>query len=133
MATQSARGEVALSIHCALTLEVSFSGGGRTTRRFAIPAVPLPLESPAPIDPGRGRRASLASAAVHWTRSQGQLRLDIFDISGRKVWGQALSRDATVTEWNARDANGVTLAPGVYLARLTAGEWRSTNKVTVAP
>jgi subtilisin family serine protease len=106
---------------------------------IAYPVEVTALEPPMPTpgfttmpNPTRGTTQFLLELPT-WMRSQEPLRLDIFDISGRRVWGQALSSDATVIEWNAEDVHEVTVVPGVYLARLTAGQWRTTNKVTVEP
>jgi subtilisin family serine protease len=66
-------------------------------------------------------------------RQQGPVSLGIFDIAGRRVWSSDALGEATVVDWNARTNDGSLVPPGIYLARLHAGEWQATAKVVVGP
>jgi len=48
-------------------------------------------------------------------------RLQIFDIGGRRVYDGPAGSDHTAV-WDRRDASGVRVAPGLYLARLTPSQ-----------
>jgi hypothetical protein len=54
-----------------------------------------------------------------------QVRVDLFDIAGRKVWGAVEKAgpqsDRTVV-WSGVDRNGRTVASGKYLVRVAAGK-----------
>jgi flagellar hook assembly protein FlgD len=61
-------------------------------------------------------------------------QLSVYDVMGRKV---ATLVDAPVpagehtVRWNGRAADGSTVASGVYLLRLQAGERVATRRLTV--
>ena len=79
---------------------------------------PLSLQRPSP-DPSEGPVALRFSLPA-----SGRVQLRVFDVEGRIVRTIVQeSRDAnTYTElWDGTDASGVTVPPGVYLARVEAG------------
>ncbi len=61
--------------------------------------------------------------------------ISIYDVTGRRVRGlMSGRRDAgtgSVT-WNGLDDRGVGVASGVYLVRVTAGDFEGTRKITLA-
>lgn len=64
----------------------------------------------------------------------GAIRLDIFDVSGRRVRTLVNSRIAAGTHtaaWDGRDTNGATLASGVYFVRLAAPGATRTLRVVL--
>ena len=53
-----------------------------------------------------------------------EVQLDVFDVSGRRIWGVAPGRmtgGTHVVTWDGRDAFGRKAAAGVYLIRIRAG------------
>jgi hypothetical protein len=64
--------------------------------------------------------------------SRARVRLDLFDVSGRRVRRLVdEDRDAGYWEapWDGRDARGRRVAAGVYFARFEAGDYTATRKV----
>jgi flagellar hook assembly protein FlgD len=58
--------------------------------------------------------------------------LQIHDLTGRVVrtlCASSMKRGAYSITWNGRDDRGRSLAHGVYFCRLTAGDYRATEKV----
>jgi hypothetical protein len=56
--------------------------------------------------------------------SEGPVKLEVFDVSGRRVThlvDRVLQAGAHTVTWDGRDAAGLRVASGVYLYRLTAG------------
>ena len=64
-------------------------------------------------------------------REHETVRLEVIDITGRRIWGTDLRGDARVVDWEGCNMNGAPIPHGIYLARLQAGEWRATVKVVV--
>ena len=66
-------------------------------------------------------------------RSEAPVRLDLYDLQGRRVRGlldRRLPVGATVVTWDGRDATGAVALPGVYFARIvTPGESRTVRLV----
>lgn len=66
-------------------------------------------------------------------RSEARVRLDLYDLQGRRVRGlvdRRLPVGATVVTWDGRDATGAAALPGVYFARIvTPGESRTVRLV----
>jgi len=58
-------------------------------------------------------------------------RVTLFDVAGRSVRALHASRGATAVDWDGADAGGHRVAPGVYLARLSAGAQESTTQIVV--
>ena len=90
-------------------------------------ATPRVAAYPNPFNPKTTFRFTLPSA--------GAVRLDVFDVAGRRVAtplaGRNYSAGAHELAWQARDDAGRPLATGVYLYRLQAGESRSEGKLTL--
>jgi hypothetical protein len=63
------------------------------------------------------------------------VKLEVFDPQGRSVVVLAegvLPAGFHAVEWDRRDAHGTLARPGVYLYRLTAGEFRETRKLLLS-
>ena len=100
----------------------SNSGIAQSTARFAIvdnvgvpsgPAV-LALARPMP-NPARGR------TTLHFSLPEaGSARIEILDVSGRRVWGHSamLPAGASAFTFDGHDDQGHTLGAGLYLVRL---------------
>ena len=91
--------------------------------------------------PGRPRPTPPSPNPTHGTirlsfdlPRSGPARLEVFDLSGRRV-GQVM--DATlapgryVRAWDARDASGRAVASGLYLVRLRASGGEVTRRFVV--
>jgi flagellar hook assembly protein FlgD len=65
-----------------------------------------------------------------------KVRLEIFDLAGRKVRivaeGQYAAGDHAV-EWDKKDGAGTQVKSGVYIYRLTAGTFQAQRKMTLLP
>lgn len=115
---------------------------------------PAPTETPQPVEgPGlpeltfaAGPAPALALRAVRDTPlgqglallvempSAAPARLDLFDVRGvrvRTLLQRALPQGPTLAPWDLRDAAGASVAPGVYLARLTTAAGRRVARVAV--
>lgn len=61
-----------------------------------------------------------------------QVNLAVYDISGRLVKtlvdSKMVAGDHEVV-WNGKDSNGQRVASGVYLYKMTAGDFSSTDKM----
>lgn len=67
-------------------------------------------------------------------REAGHARLAIYDAAGRRVrtlLDGDLPAGHHLVRWDGRDERGETLAAGVYLGRLEAGDFRATERVTL--
>ena len=67
-------------------------------------------------------------------REAANARIDVFDLSGRKVatiGGGARPAGTWRSKWNAIADDGARLAPGIYLARATAGRRVQTRRVVI--
>jgi len=63
------------------------------------------------------------------------VRLEIFDIAGarrRTVAAQSFAAGPHTRGWDLRDDSGQRVAPGIYLSRLTVGEWSRTRRLVVS-
>jgi hypothetical protein len=95
-------------------------GGLSTPGAFLASPVPNPLSD------GTAMRFGLSAA--------GQIRLAVYDVSGRRV---ALLEDGLrkagehTARWDGRDDAGREVSPGIYVARLDAGAFSTTAKVVV--
>jgi hypothetical protein len=86
------------------------------------------LDRPMP-NPARVRVA--IRYALH---TQCQTQLQVHDLTGRVVRTLCASnqkRGAYSVTWNGTDDHGRSLAHGVYFVRLTAGDYRATEKVVL--
>jgi len=102
--------------------EPDAAAGGGPYDRGAFLAAP----SPNPL--------SAATALRFGLTAPGSVRLAVYDVAGRRV---ALLHDGYrgagehTLIWNGRDDAGRRVSPGVYLARLEAGEFSTAAKVVV--
>jgi flagellar hook assembly protein FlgD len=68
-------------------------------------------------------------------RSPASVRIDVFDVSGRRVatlFDAPMTRGTHVVAWDGRDVGGRRVAPGTYFTRLVVnGERVGAKKVTV--
>jgi hypothetical protein len=65
-------------------------------------------------------------------REAGRTDLRIYDVSGRMVTillGETRAAGHHTVRWNGRDAAGAEVAPGIYFARLVAGDVTETRKL----
>lgn len=100
---------------------------------------PLPMEAfrfrldPAFPNPTRGRAA--VRFAVPGSGSEMlPVRLDIFDILGRRIATLVDGPHAPgvyLEPWQARDASGHPVAPGIYYCRLQAGGATATRSIVI--
>ncbi len=68
------------------------------------------------------------SLAFDLPQAAGDASLEVLDLAGRRVrtlWRGPASAGAHAIAWDGRGEDGAKAAPGVYFARLTAGESRS--------
>lgn len=116
-----------------LVRRVSDSGGSSTPLRRRLGARPpraFALHANQP-NPFRGTTVIPFDLPV-----ETPVRLEVFDLLGRRV---ATLADATypagshAMEWDMRDAAGGTVWPGVYVYRMSAGEFRAKRKMSVLP
>jgi subtilisin-like proprotein convertase family protein len=64
----------------------------------------------------------------------GSARLEIFDVSGRRVRtlvDRALPAGPHTAAWDGRDASGQPVAAGIYFVRLAAGDRRAMQRVSL--
>ena len=64
----------------------------------------------------------------------GQVRLTVYDVLGKEVRSLVDGQQSAgryVAEWDGRDASGQSVASGVYLYRLEAGDYVSTRRMTL--
>ena len=62
--------------------------------------------------------------------------LEVFDLLGRRVTTLADGRYPAGThtiDWDLREARGTRARPGVYVYRLTTGQFTAQRKLTVLP
>jgi hypothetical protein len=90
-------------------------------------------------------RVALSRARPNPTRAQASFELDlpvgsdvrfeVFDVAGRRVWGTASPRPAgrSGLVWPGLDAAGAPARAGLYLVRVTAGADRFERRVLMLP
>lgn len=64
------------------------------------------------------------------------VRLEVFDALGRRVStlvDRTLEPGAHAYDWDGTDSRGAPLGPGIYLYRMTAGEFRATKRFILLP
>ena len=64
----------------------------------------------------------------------GHVRLDVFDVQGRlviRLADEAKIGGLHTATWDGRHADGRELPAGIYLRRLTLGEWEPPRKMPV--
>ena len=64
----------------------------------------------------------------------GRVRLDVYDIRGRRVktlWDGHLDQGRTMLTWQGRDNNARAAASGVYFVRFLAPQATETKKIVL--
>ena len=107
-----------------VTLEVTdpLSGGGEAPLAFQLAG-----SQPNPFNP--------ATAIVFAIAAPGQVQLQIIDPKGRVVRDLVcgpLAAGRHTVQWDGRDEQGRSVASGLYLARLRAGQQEAVAKLTLA-
>ena len=107
-------------------------GSATPARRGLSPAVPSRFALH-PNQPNPFRRSTSITFDLPVAST---VTLEVFDLLGRKV--ATLAQGAYpaglhVVEWDLHDASGGAVRPGVYVARLAAGEFRAQMKLGVLP
>ena len=59
------------------------------------------------------------------------LRIEVYELRGRRVWRAQPAASAKSVTWDCRDANGVQLPAGVYLGQVTDGTHSATRRFTI--
>ena len=124
--------ECGLSPQAALAYRLSWrsASGTRTTSPITLPpedAMTLTLSIANPVS---------ERATIEYTLPEGaEVKLEVFDIAGRRLatavaGARAAGRHRLV--WPARGAQSEALAPGAYVARLTAGGETRVVRLIVA-
>ncbi len=97
-----------------------------------VTAVPIPRVAAGP--PSLRALPSVARAGTEFAlgRPAGDgARLDLYDASGRRVRSFAVVRGAAGVRWDANDASGAAVAPGVYLASFRDADGQARARVVV--
>lgn len=114
-------------LHCTLPpVAVAFDAAGTADVEPPPPALAF-----APAWPNPARGAVRFAAALP---AAGAARLEVYDAAGRRVRtlaDGAFAAGAHAWTWDLRDAAGVRVAPGVYLARFAAAGETRTRRVVV--
>lgn len=56
------------------------------------------------------------------------VRIEVFNVEGRKIWSSEIEGGVTNVEWDHRGADGIEVPAGVYLARVDGRHWKTTAK-----
>jgi hypothetical protein len=102
---------------------------------FTIGLGSLAVESPGPAVLALARptpNPSRAPASLHFSLPrEGRVRLEILDLSGRRVWDtEGLFGAGTHTAvWDGRRADGGTVEPGLYFIRLATPWGARTDRM----
>ena len=95
-----------------------------------------PSEGLAALRPAVPNPFSLTTTLRYVLRESATIRLVIVDVRGREVMTLVHANEPAgerVIPWEARDAHGAPLAPGLYLVRLEAGSEVHTAKLILIP
>ena len=128
-------------------------GGGFITREYAtaiggtkqrlpvdvegLVATPTERISPAGFEVGSPypnpiRSGSTLRVSLRGMPESGGIRLEVFDLLGRRVDQRDIpSSHASALEWDVRSTHGGTMSPGVYLLRISNGDYATTRKIVV--
>lgn len=119
----NARGWGRIDVVAAMTATVATQDAPESS----APAVAVPVLLAAPNPLGSSTVLTFALGA----KTGG--RVEIFDVTGRRVRDFSITERSGAIRWDARDGSGSAVAPGVYVARLSSGTWRSSLKLVVGP
>jgi hypothetical protein len=127
---QTAAGQITGSSYWALIgfWQPEAQTGVREAQWSSGQAVRTQLYRPMP-NPARTRVAIRYSLSA-----QCQTLLQVHDLTGRVVrtlCASSMKRGVYSVTWNGADDHGRSLANGVYFVRLTAGDYRATEKVVL--
>jgi hypothetical protein len=121
------------------------SGGVRST--FSVFSDAYRPVRPSPVTVQRGEAENLASPNPFTDRTvisfrvpetmsaSAPLSLEIYDVRGHRLQAFELSREPGLrgVTWDGRDATGVRMPAGVYLARFRCGSATTNVKLTIIP
>jgi hypothetical protein len=68
--------------------------------------------------------------------ARGPIRIDVFDVAGRRIRAYGGIPDAEgrrALVWDRRDGGGSRVVDGVYFLRATAGERLVTRRIVLVP
>lgn len=99
---------------------------GADGRRAVLASVPVP-DPGARAPAGRARlvvqpRPAAGDVRLTWSGLAGRGRAEILDESGARRWAGAVDASDGDLVWVPRDRAGRALPPGLYLARVSAGD-----------
>ncbi len=78
------------------------------------------------------RSGSVLRIALQGTPADGGIRLEVFDLLGRRIDQRDLpAARVHALEWDVQHPTGGSVAPGVYLLRISSGEYAVTRKIVV--
>lgn len=81
------------------------------------------------------RSAGSWSFIVQTVAAESEIRLEIFNVIGRRVWAQSQTGTPTCDgmgiDWDGTGPNGAVVVPGVYFARVSYGDQRETVRVVI--
>lgn len=128
---QTATGQVSGASYAALIgfWQPDFAVGLREAAALPLPAV-LRTELKA-ARPSVFRSRTVVRFTLDTERA---VNLQVYDLTGRVVrtlCASSLKRGTYSFTWDGSDAQGCRLAEGVYLVRLTAGEYAATGRLTL--
>jgi hypothetical protein len=107
-------------------IEEPGTGGGNLPRVFA-----LSQNYPNPFNP----RTTISFDVPEKEQEGVHVNLAVFSVRGLKVKtllaGQLMMPGTHQVAWDGRDEQGVAVGSGIYLYRITAGEWTSERKMIV--
>lgn len=97
---------------------------------------PLPAVDDLRLDPGFPNPFSAAVTLPFQLRTPGHVRLEVYDLLGRRLHtllDRPFAPGTHSIQWNGTDASGRFVPAGTYVARLTRGDLSRTMLVTFVP
>jgi hypothetical protein len=70
---------------------------------------------------------------IAWEGNPGSIRLEILDLSGRRVWSSVVQGNSGSAIWPGGDERGLPLAPGVYFLRASSAAGTRTRRLIKLP
>jgi hypothetical protein len=74
-----------------------------------------------------------ASTRIDWAGSRGAVRVQVFDVAGRRLLDRTASAGETGFTWDGRDGFGRALPPGLYFLRAADGAEAAVRRVVRLP
>lgn len=84
----------------------------RNQKRLSVTHIVAP-------NPARGK--------IYFTLPHEGVTLEVFDVSGRKIWTETIEKCTFI--WNCRDMDGKKLPAGIYFVRMNADEYETREKI----